>query len=149
RVFRKRVVMGTPVRELFRELVDVPRQDRARILAERQTPTDLCAELECLLGYDSRAGKSLTGYVSAAVEETLRSSDTSMPRDCGSYRLARLLGSGGMGAVYLGERRDGEIEQKVAIKFLRPDADRPARRERFLRERQFLAYLNHPCIARL
>jgi tetratricopeptide (TPR) repeat protein len=54
-----------------------------------------------------------------------------------------------MGTVYLGERRDGEIEQKVAIKLLRADADRPAWRDRFLRERQLLAYLNHPSIARL
>ena len=54
-----------------------------------------------------------------------------------------------MGTVYLAERHDGEIEQKVAIKLLRADADRPTWRERFLRERQLLAYLNHPSIARL
>ena len=54
-----------------------------------------------------------------------------------------------MGAVYLAERHDGEIECKVAIKLLRADADSPSRRERFLRERQLLAYLNHPSIARL
>src|SRR5204862_506894 len=65
------------------------------------------------------------------------------------HRLVQLLGSGGMGTVYLAERRDGEIEQQVAIKLLRADADRPAWRDRFLRERQLLAYLNHPAIARL
>jgi tetratricopeptide (TPR) repeat protein len=54
-----------------------------------------------------------------------------------------------MGTVYLAERRDGEIEHKVAVKLLRADADRPAWRERFLRERQLLANLNHPSIARL
>src|SRR5207247_5145861 len=68
---------------------------------------------------------------------------------CGPYRLIRVLGSGGMGAVYLAERNDGEIQQQVAIKMLHAGADRPAWQERFLRERQLLAYLNHPSVARL
>src|SRR5204863_2068332 len=68
------------------------------------------------------------------------------PGGCGPYRLVRLLGSGGMGAVYLAERTDGEIQQKVAIKLLRTDGHRPVWRERFLRERQLLASLHHPSI---
>ena len=39
-------------------------------------------------------------------------------RLCGPYRIERLIGSGGMGSVYLAERADGEIRQRVAIKFL-------------------------------
>src|SRR5215475_4113343 len=54
-----------------------------------------------------------------------------------------------MGAVYLAERADGEVEQKVAIKFVRAGEDLPSFRARFLRERQILASLNHPGIARL
>jgi tetratricopeptide (TPR) repeat protein len=54
-----------------------------------------------------------------------------------------------MSTVYLAERTDGEIQQKVAIKFLRTDIQRPAWRELFLKERQLLAYLNHPSIAHL
>jgi serine/threonine protein kinase len=68
------------------------------------------------------------------------------PGSCGPYRLIRLLGSGGMGAVYLAERSDGEIQQKVAVKLLRADAHRPAWRARFLKERQLLASLHHPSI---
>src|SRR5947207_737790 len=51
-----------------------------------------------------------------------------------------------MGAVYLGERTDGEIQQTVAIKFLSFDGHRPGWRDRFLKERQLLASLNHPSI---
>jgi serine/threonine protein kinase len=54
-----------------------------------------------------------------------------------------------MGAVYLAERTDGELEQRVAIKVVRSHADLPAFQERFLRERRILASLNHPGIARL
>ena len=52
-----------------------------------------------------------------------------------------------MGTVYLAERSDGEIQQKVAVKVLRAGADGTAWRDRFLRERQLLATPNHPSIA--
>jgi tetratricopeptide (TPR) repeat protein/predicted Ser/Thr protein kinase len=142
-------MMSAPARELFRDLVDVPPEEWERVLAERQIPTEVWAEVESLLRHDESLGQSLTRRVSVAVVATVRAR-TQPPRAwCGPYRLVELLGSGGMGAVYLGERNDGEIQHKVAIKLLRGDADRPALRDRFLRERQFLADLNHPAIARL
>jgi serine/threonine-protein kinase len=54
-----------------------------------------------------------------------------------------------MGAVYSAERVDGEVAQRVAIKLLRPGSDEPVVRQRFLIERQILANLCHPNIARL
>jgi serine/threonine protein kinase len=54
-----------------------------------------------------------------------------------------------MGAVWLAERSDGEFHQKVAIKFLAAGASRPGWRQRFVRERQLLALLNHPAIVHL
>jgi tRNA A-37 threonylcarbamoyl transferase component Bud32 len=68
---------------------------------------------------------------------------------CGPYELVHLLGRGGMGAVFLAKRTDGEVEQRVAIKFVRNASEEPAFRDRFLRERQILASLSHPGIARL
>ena len=141
--------MRATVRELFHELADVPRAERERILLERGIGAELRAEVESLLSHDLTSAASLTRCVSDAAHEVLRADSSPFARSCGPYRLVQLLGSGGMGTVYLAERRDGEIEQKVAIKLLRTDADRPAWRERFLRERQLLAYLNHPSIARL
>jgi hypothetical protein len=137
------------LRELFRELADLPPEERKRVLAEREIPADLRIEVESLLRYDAPSDEFITRRVADAAEEALRWRAEPVSRDYGPYRLVRLLGSGGMGAVYLAERRDGEIEQKVAIKLLRADADRPAWRDRFLRERQLLAYLNHSSIARL
>ncbi len=67
----------------------------------------------------------------------------------GHYRLLRLLGSGGMGAVYLAERADAEFHQQVAIKALRPGLEEGEILRRFLVERQTLAVLQHPNIVRL
>ncbi|MBL8221471.1 MAG: serine/threonine protein kinase, partial [Bryobacterales bacterium] len=66
----------------------------------------------------------------------------------GVYQILQAIGEGGMGTVWLARRVDGEVEQSVAIKLLRP-SHRPTWRDRFLKERQFLANLNHPAIARL
>ncbi|MEM7581954.1 MAG: serine/threonine-protein kinase [Acidobacteriota bacterium] len=66
----------------------------------------------------------------------------------GPYRILRLLGRGGMGVVYLAERADGSYRQQVAIKTLRRSASSQALL-RFRRERQMLANLRHPQIARL
>ncbi len=68
---------------------------------------------------------------------------------CGPYRLEKLLGRGGMGSVYAAERADGEVKQRVAVKLLRPGAGPPQFRQLFLSERQILATLSHPNIARL
>src|SRR5215469_11154340 len=67
----------------------------------------------------------------------------------GNYRVIRPIGRGGMGSVYLAERIDGEIENTVAIKVLRADIHRTGWHERFLRERQLLASLQHPSIVHL
>ncbi|HLT47546.1 MAG TPA: tetratricopeptide repeat protein [Rubricoccaceae bacterium] len=67
----------------------------------------------------------------------------------GTYRLVERLGEGGMGTVWLAERADGQFEQRVALKLVRAGLDSVGLRRRFRRERQILARLNHPHIARL
>lgn len=67
----------------------------------------------------------------------------------GPFRLVRKIGEGGMGAVYLAERTDGQFEQQVAIKLHRHGAHGELQRERLLAERQIVARLEHPGIARL
>ena len=67
----------------------------------------------------------------------------------GPYKLLRRLGQGGQGAVFEGLRDDGTFAHRVAIKIVKWEADSPAARERFRLERQILAGLSHPHIARL
>ena len=65
----------------------------------------------------------------------------------GIWRVAEPLGSGGMGSVYGAERADGLYEQRIALKLMAPGDARRA--ERFTQERQMLARLEHPGIARI
>jgi serine/threonine-protein kinase len=67
----------------------------------------------------------------------------------GPWKLVRELGHGGMGAVYLGERVDGDFHQRAAIKLVRPGWDAGDLQRRFRAERRILAGLEHPQIARL
>src|SRR5688572_1588422 len=67
----------------------------------------------------------------------------------GAYELIREIGRGGMGTVYLARRADQEFEKEVAIKLLKRGTDTDEVLRRFRAERQILARLEHPNIARL
>jgi serine/threonine-protein kinase len=75
--------------------------------------------------------------------------DGEHPERIGAYRITGLIGQGGMGAVYHGERATGDFDHVAAIKLIRPGALSDELVERFRRERQTLARLAHPNIARL
>jgi len=142
--------MNEDLKVLFHNVVDLPPDQREAFYTQRQVSTATRAELESLLIFDEAPNDAWSGIVGSAAEQFLRfNSPASEDGRCGPYRLVQLLDNGGMGEVYLAERADGEVEQRVAIKFLRAGADLPSFRERFLRERQILASLNHPGIARL
>jgi serine/threonine protein kinase/tetratricopeptide (TPR) repeat protein len=70
-------------------------------------------------------------------------------RRVGPYRLQKLIGEGGMGAVFLANRDDDQFRKNVALKLLRFETDQPAALARFRNERQILAALSHPNIAAL
>jgi tetratricopeptide (TPR) repeat protein len=70
-------------------------------------------------------------------------------RRLGPWRLLSLIGGGGMGQVYLAERADGQYEQRVAVKLMRDGFDRASLVSRFRAERQILAGLDHPNLAKM
>jgi eukaryotic-like serine/threonine-protein kinase len=85
-----------------------------------------------------------------SVERAIASVEDVPPgRLIGRYRVVRMLGRGGMGAVYLAERADEQFQQQVAIKLIGGLVPASALARRFRAERQILANLNHPNIARL
>src|SRR5207237_5155501 len=71
------------------------------------------------------------------------------PEKIGKYKIIREIGRGGMGAVYYATRDDGEFKQKVAIKLIKRGMDSDEILRRFRNERQILAELQHPNVARL
>jgi eukaryotic-like serine/threonine-protein kinase len=106
--------------------------------------TELRRAVESLLTLETRAGALLESAVLPGA--VLRPESETPPEAIGPYRILREIGRGGMGIVYLGDRADGQYRKQVAIKVITSgwhDLER-----RFERERQILAQLEHPGIAR-
>ncbi len=136
--------------EIFWDADKKQGDDRARLLDESCAgDTDLRRSVESMLAagdtFDflhAAVGDAVTG-LSLAIQP-VRTGET-----VGAYRIVRRLGSGGMADVYLAQRSDEQFEKQVAIKFMRAGLDTPELRSRFRAERQILARLEHPNIARL
>ncbi|MGC2661903.1 MAG: hypothetical protein WA324_28420, partial [Bryobacteraceae bacterium] len=135
--------LSPEVEALFFVLADLPPDERKRYLTEHRISEQLRTDVESLLAFGSPDGNELDELVGHAMQHavSLTESQTSQ-QSCGPYRLIRLLGRGGMGAVYLAERDDGEVRQQVAIKVLNTGFRTPQLIERFHQERQILADLS-------
>ncbi|MBP6078526.1 MAG: protein kinase, partial [Xanthomonadales bacterium] len=107
-------------------------------------------EVEQLLAADAVASGVLDQPLAAHVAGIEAGQDSRIGRRMGPYLLTDLIGRGGMGAVFRGEREEGGFRQSVAIKLLRTgDHEDPNAARRFERERQILVGLQHRNIARL
>ncbi len=134
------------VKALFNALADMDDRARCRVLDERcAADPQLRAEVESLLRSHDSAGDFIDrpAVLSAAAVAPLEG------RTIGPYRLEREIGRGGMGAVYLAVRADDEFRQRVAVKIIKRGMDTDEIVRRFRAERQTLANLAHPNIARL
>ena len=132
------------LRALIEQALDLAStQERERLL-EACADAALAAEARVLLGLQAQAERLDQATIGVAqIDDALR-----LPEHIGPYRILGLLGSGGMGAVYHGVRDDGSFRKDVAIKIVR-DAYSAEQRTRFARERELLARLEHPAIARI
>ena len=133
---------------LFHAALEHPTADRGAFLsAACGGDAQLRAELDRLLEGHEQASV----FVGSAIAEIGRVAAALPPdgRHVGAYRIVRELGRGGMGTVYLGERVDTQFDMRVAIKLIKRGMDTDAVLQRFRDERQILAGLEHPNIARL
>ncbi len=142
------------VKELFSSALLLEPQDRIPFLNKQCAADDgLRAEVLDLLSAHDSAGNFI--QQSALVDAGFLSSDETdhnaavEGQQIGSYQIIRELGRGGMGAVYLAARADASFDKKVALKLIKRGMDSDAIIKRFVMERQILANLDHPNIARM
>jgi len=140
------------IRTLFEQAVDLP-PDQREAFVDRNCADDaeLAIELKELLESDpGPAHGPLTGAIGEAVNATTDDRRQALVGSViGPYRVDSVIGHGGAGTVYLGERIDRQYSAKVAIKIVESALLNAEIARRFRSERQILANLNHPNIARL
>ena len=138
------------IQEIFFTAADLPVSKRASYL-DRACNGDahLRHEVESLLKSDDRNDSAIAAIVGSEVNALLDDDADLAGMRMGDYRLLKEIGRGGMGAVYLGERADEHFRKLVAIKVVKRGMDSTEVLARFRHERQILASLEHPYIARL
>ena len=134
---------------LFTAAVELAPDER-RVLIERETAGDpeLARALNGMLAASTGGGARLASIVESAAER-LSPKGEWIGRRFGAYRVVREIGRGGMGLVFEAVRDDDTYRKRVALKVAPWWRDSAASRDRFRAERQFLAELEHPNIARL
>jgi len=138
------------IEELFYAALDLDSAARPAFLqAACGTDLELLKEVESLLG----SSEKTMGFARNAVLQIARQQSVEPQpagKRVGAYKLLRIIGEGGMGTVYLATRADEAYQQQVAIKLMHPGfGPSQGMLLRFSAERQILANLNHPNIARL
>ncbi len=137
--------MRDEVLALFRDLADLSPEARARYFDTHYVDPEVRAEVESLLTYD--APESLAGPIEREAQDIVSSRASHGSSEYGPYRSVGVLGEGGMGIVYLAEQIE-PIRRRVALKVIK-HAAAESLVVRFQSERQALALLEHPNIAKL
>ncbi|MEM9057285.1 MAG: serine/threonine-protein kinase, partial [Pseudomonadota bacterium] len=106
-------------------------------------------EVEALLSSVQSDDTEIERMIGEAAENTIEQQADATGVHIGPYRVVRTIGTGGMGSVYLAKRADKQFRQRVAIKLVNSFLVNQESRARFLSEREILATLEHPNIARL
>lgn len=123
-----------------------PEQRATTLLEFSAGDTALLRKAESLLAGDT---DTLEQFAEFATTRLRSEEPNRIGERVGAYVIVKPLGRGGMGAVYLAERADGQFEKQVAIKILKRGTDTDEVLRRFAVERQILAQLDHPNITRL
>ena len=135
------------VKSLFDALLDRPAVEHNALISAAALPADAEAELRTLLRHHAQA---TGGFLAEpAAQPPSAAPAARLGQRLGSWSLVRALGEGGMGEVFEARRADGSYEGRAAVKLLKRGMDSAAVLQRFAQERNALARLNHPHIARL
>ncbi len=134
---------------VFDEVEAAPEPDRAALLERLcADDSDLYAEVEKLLSTQSATATFIQDAISRQAASFREQSVRASQEQFGHYRVTGRIAQGGMGAVYEAVRVD-DFQKTVALKIIKQEFDSDFARARFQQERQVLATLEHPYIARL
>jgi serine/threonine-protein kinase len=143
------------VEQVFDEVVALPPEERKpRLDVICGDDADLKVHVESLLAHTDETGHAGDPGVRGSIERAAAGlvaaqSAPEIGRRLGPWQLESLIARGGMGAVYLAKRADGQFEQRAAVKLIDRGTLSPEALQRFNSERQILASLDHPNVARL
>jgi WD40 repeat protein len=131
---------------VFKAALEVGTDDRSSFVRQRCAgDRDLQCEVETLLAADAEAGTFLEPPTKGLSESG--DADLLVDKQIGGYRVLRLIGAGGMGAVY--EAMQDHPKRRVALKVIRAGFASPSALRRFVHETEILARLRHPSIAQI
>ena len=136
------------IKEIFLAALEKEGGEREIFLSEI-SDEETRAEVESLLTSHEESEEFIETPAFQIGEVFTKHSANLAEKHFGNYKIIREIGAGGMGAVFLAERDDGEFTQQVAVKIIRQAIAERELINRFKRERQILASLNHPNIAKL
>ena len=138
------------IKDVLSAALDRPAAEREQFLAEAcGTDRDLRKEVDSLLAAHEDPDNLLEQHSLDLHARLEAGAADYVGKRFGPYRIVREIGRGGMGAVFLAERADGAFQQQVALKIIRHGVAEGELERHFRRERQILASLNHPNIAKL
>ena len=136
------------IKALFEQLAELPAPARAAALQAAGLDTAEAAELQSLLQHHDQS-QGTGGFLADSAALALVGSAAHTGQRLGAWQIVRPLGAGGMGEVFEAHRADGSYQGRAAVKLLKRGMDSAAVLQRFAQERQALARLSHPHIARL
>ena len=140
------------IKEIFQQAIDLPVTERdAYIDTACREDDEVKAYVQKMIEADRHADEFMEKPFTLAsiIYETGFIHDERIGTQIGGYTITNLLGQGGMGAVYRAEKSDETFHRVVALKVIKHGMDTRSILQRFFNERQILANLDHPNIARL
>lgn len=133
------------VKAIFNDAIELDPGQHENYLSSSGADTEILAEVRQMLSADDESLIQHSPFSKLSEE----AANGAIPEKIGHYKILREVGRGGMGVVYEAVRDDGEFSQKAAIKIIKRGMDSDDILRRFRNERQILAELQHPNIARL
>lgn len=137
------------VKEILNDVLELEPEQRQAYLSSLDLSDEIKDEISSLLAFESEAELLMDASAAEIGKDFFDSTDDLTDQKIGNYRIIREIGHGGMGAVFMARRDDGKFEQTVALKLLKREMNTSALRRHFEQEREILASLDHPNIARL